>query len=235
MRKRVRRIVRRSQHDGRALWRFFRRGESKRDRLRRARGIVFVAQHRQKAAARRANVANYRLTHADDLDANQKERLRRIRREGWESFEKWGKFRLVYNRQVKRLRQAIEDGQDPEFQWWMLSGHSGNIDPKLKPVIVHLVGEQGQHISDTYDYAGHVRGSYHYPYADPTVPKQGHAVDAYGADMDGAAASCKMKFGANYFAELYSPAPWYIKDGQVYVTGHAFPGHSDHGHYATPR
>lgn len=38
------------------------------------------------------------------------------------------------------------------------------------------------------------------------------------------------KFGASYFAELFGPDPWYVKNGVVY-TG-VFPAHGDHLHIA---
>lgn len=38
------------------------------------------------------------------------------------------------------------------------------------------------------------------------------------------------KFGAGYFAELFGPDSWYVKNGTVYEG--VFPGHSDHLHVA---
>ncbi len=124
-----------------------------------------------------------------------------------------------------------------DFESWMLNGHSGNIDPKLKPVIAYAVGELGQTITDTYDYSGHTSSSYHYPWNDPSAPQQGRAVDMGGSGMATAQSKLASKFGDGQFAELFGPAGWYLKNGNRYQNpgGGAFPGHDDHIHAARPQ
>jgi hypothetical protein len=39
-----------------------------------------------------------------------------------------------------------------------------------------------------------------------------------------------LRFGAEYFLELFGPAPWYVKNGTVYPG--VFPAHGDHDHFA---
>jgi hypothetical protein len=231
-RSRIRRIIRRARRDGAALWRFFRYGDTKRDRLRRARGIVFVAEARARAGARKANLANYRLTHADDLTRAQKERLRRIRRNGWEQHEKWQKFRVAYNRKAKRLQQAIQDGQDGgDFELWMLSGHSANISEGTKKLVVWIVGHGGI-ITDTYDFSGHTPSSLHYPRNN--ADGKGHAVDWVPASCSGTVGedSAMDHFGAGFFKELFGPCSVHVKWGSTFTQGPPFPGHGDHEHGA---
>lgn len=63
----------------------------------------------------------------------------------------------------------------------------------------------------------------------------GHAFDA-GSDAtdEGPEKAAQQKlldtYGAGYFAELFGPADWYVKNGIKY-TG-TFPGHDDHLHVA---
>jgi hypothetical protein len=231
VRHQVNELIRRSAHDGRRLWRYFRHGDTKSQRLARARGVLFVARHRQNAAAHRANVANYRLTHADDLTAKQKDRLRRIRKQGWEAHAKWGKFRPVYRRQVKRLKQRIADTGEPgdtsHFELWMLNGHSSNISDGTKQLVAHVVGVQGGTITDTYDFGGHDPSSNHYPWNN--ADGKGHAIDwvpAACSQMTGV----RDHFGAGFFKELFGPCPYYYRYGQQYQG--MFPGHGDHEHGA---
>ena len=63
----------------------------------------------------------------------------------------------------------------------------------------------------------------------------GHAFDA-GSSGPGETPEIRAQekllaeFGAGYFAELFGPSHWFIKDGVKYAG--VFPGHSDHLHVA---
>lgn len=231
MRRRLRKIIARSSRDGRAVWDYFRRGDTRHDRLRRARNIFFLARHRRQAAARRAKLAEIALSNHPEWSAKSKDKLRRRRDRAKASAEKWGKFRFAYHRQVRRLRRKLErEHRDPDagdFQPWMLNGHSSNISEGTKAVVTYAVGSCGAIVTDTYDYGGHAPSSNHYPRNN--ADGKGHAVDLIPATCT-LMQQLRDKFGAAFFRELFGPCPYYYKYG-VQTQG-MFPGHGTHTHAA---
>jgi hypothetical protein len=58
----------------------------------------------------------------------------------------------------------------------------------------------------------------------------GRAVDGVCDDMAACQLDLEKHFGADYFLELFGPAPRYVKNG--YVVNAKFPDHDDHIHFA---
>jgi hypothetical protein len=221
----------------RYFWKWSGRGELK-GKWKRSRAIKNVARHRSNVAWREYKVAHKHAMNArDQKDCKEFHKWKEAADKRRKRFKKWNQVRLAYKtRQANQHRRwkrknKKDPSHRPAYQPWMLNGHSGNLDERLKPIVAYQVVVCKQITTDTYDYAGHTPDSYHYPHRAPD--RQGHAIDTAGGDMCGAANSTRNEFGNAYFAELFSPCGWYIKYGTVY--GGYFPGHGDHGHYATPR
>jgi hypothetical protein len=97
--------------------------------------------------------------------------------------------------------------------------------PPLKKAARVALSVPGLYITSTTG-GTHSPTSWHY---------SGHAFDGGSSSGDEGpeiAAQEKLleKFGPGYFAELFGPAPWYVKNGVKYPG--TFPAHHDHLHVA---
>jgi len=230
MKDRIKKIIARSSKDGKALWRYFRHGDTKRDRLRRARNILFAARHRQQAAARRAKLAQISLDHHPDASHEWKEKQRKRRDRATKAAERWGKFRPVYKAQVRRIRKKIKkgDAQPTDWQPWMASGNSWVLcSAGTLEVAAFAVTQCGATVTDFYDFGGHASGSFHYPRNNPDG--KCHAADLIPATCT-LMTQIQQKFGASFFKELFGPCGHYFKSGVEYPG--MFPGHGTHTHAA---
>lgn len=105
------------------------------------------------------------------------------------------------------------------------NGHpSLSYGPLLKAARVAL-SVPGLYVTSTTG-GTHSPASYHY---------KGRAIDC-GSNDPGEGPEKRAQqllldtFGAAYFAELFGPLPWHVKNGRVYKG--TFPGHGDHLHFA---
>lgn len=154
----------------------------------------------------------------------------------WERFKKQGKpvrkrYQLrKFNQQVKAIKKLdrlikteLERLDDLRIDW---SGHPAvTYAPLVKAVRFALNTADGLYVSSTTG-GTHSPTSWHY---------SGHAVD-FGSNGPGESPEIEAQnalanaFGDAYFAELFGPDDWYIKNGVRYPG--TFPNHGDHLHAA---
>lgn len=154
----------------------------------------------------------------------------------WKRFKKQGKpvrkrYQLrKFNQQVKAIKKLdrlikaeLERLEDLRIDW---SGKPAvTYGPLVKAVRFALNSADGLYVTSTTG-GTHSPTSWHY---------SGHAVD-FGSNGPGESPEIEAQnallnaFGAGYFAELFGPAPYYVKNGVVYSG--VFPNHHDHLHVA---
>ena len=100
------------------------------------------------------------------------------------------------------------------------NGYPPVSNRRVRQVLRYAQRKHGAIVTSTSGGA-HSPTSWHY---------QGRAVDFVCDDMAGAQVDIENHFGADYFLELFGPAPRYVKNG--YVVGGKFPDHDDHIHFA---
>lgn len=154
----------------------------------------------------------------------------------YERFNKTGK-KLRRNYQLRKFRQQLkairkldkliraEVDRQTEARKINWSGcPSLTYEPLLKTVRLALNVADGLYITATTN-GTHSPTSWHY---------SGHAVDFGSNGSRGESPEMEAQqalldqFGAGYFAELFGPCRWYVKNGIVYSG--TFPGHGDHLH-----
>lgn len=175
------------------------------------------------------------------LNVLREKRRRRVERRKrhyrkWLRFKKAGKkirrnYQLrKFNQQIKAIRkldrlikEELDRLEKLKINW---NGCPPlNYKPLTKAVRFALHSADGLYVTATTN-GTHSATSWHYksravdfgsngPGEDPEIEAQNALLNA---------------FGAGYFAELFGPDSWYVKDGIVYSG--VFPGHGDHLHVA---
>lgn len=138
---------------------------------------------------------------------------------------KWQRVRFFRDvKAIKKLDRLIKKAaREQRIDW---NGCEALTSKPLCRAIRHaLATADGLYITSTTG-GTHSPGSYHY---------QDRAAD-FGSNGPGespeieAQEALLREFGAGYFAELFGPAGWYVKNGTVYSG--TFPAHHDHLHVA---
>ena len=156
-----------------------------------------------------------------------RERLKRLRARRAKRRKSRAKHRrllLADRRAVKKLNGMIATVQRRvrRIDW---NGHAKLTHKPLLKALRVALEVPGLYVTSTTG-GTHSATSYHY---------SARAVDCgsddrYERPEKMAQQRLLDKFGAGYFAELFGPLPWYVKNGVVYQG--TFPGHDDHLHMA---
>lgn len=125
-------------------------------------------------------------------------------------------WKAVLERRKIKLARWIEVNR--RIDW---NGYPELSNRKVRRVIRYAQRKHGFVVTSTTG-GQHAPQSWHY---------QGRAVDGICNDMAACQVDLENHFGAEYFLELFGPAPRYVKNGYVSV-GVAFPDHQDHIHIA---
>lgn len=170
----------------------------------------------------------HKLRHKRDRRGDWRERRRKqLKRYQW-----WVARRTILRRKLREAKKRWEETHGtPVFETWQLNGCPSNIDEDLKPLIAFQVVACDQYVTATTN-GGHTSTSLHYPWN--SSDNEGHAVDtgqSSVSSMQAAAEQTLDHFGVGHFLELFSPCPWYVKNGVKLAIFPYFPAHGNHGHY----
>ena len=128
---------------------------------------------------------------------------------------------------IKKLKELIAKLKarlrNRKVDW---NGHPALSSPGIKKAARVALSVPDLYITSTTDGV-HSPTSWHY---------KGRAFDGgSGSSSETPEKRAQQKLlnelGTGYFAELFGPLPWYVKNGILYK-GSVFPGHSDHLHVA---
>ena len=124
---------------------------------------------------------------------------------------------------IKKLKKLIAKLKARKIDW---NGHPALSSPGIKKAARVALSVPDLYITATTDGV-HSATSWHY---------KARAFDGgSGSSSETPEKRAQQKllneFGAGYFAELFGPSPWYVKNGILYK-GSVFPGHNDHLHVA---
>ena len=124
---------------------------------------------------------------------------------------------------IKKLKKLIAKLKARKIDW---NGHPALSSPGIKRAARVALSVPDLYITATTDGV-HSATSWHY---------KARAFDGgSGSSSETPEKRAQQKllneFGAGYFAELFGPSPWYVKNGILYK-GSVFPGHNDHLHVA---
>ena len=124
---------------------------------------------------------------------------------------------------IKKLKKLIAKLKARKIDW---NGHPALSSPGIKKAARVALSVPDLYITATTDGV-HSATSWHY---------KARAFDGgSGSSSETPEKRAQQKllneFGAGYFAELFGPLPWYVKNGILYK-GSVFPGHHDHLHVA---
>ena len=124
---------------------------------------------------------------------------------------------------IKKLKELIAKLKARKIDW---NGHPALSSPGIKKAARVALSVPDLYITATTDGV-HSATSWHY---------KARAFDGgSGSSSETPEKRAQQKllneFGAGYFAELFGPSPWYVKNG-ILNKGSVFPGHDDHLHVA---